>query len=132
MRATDHDTCTCWEKINQNSAKETMQNTGSTGRGTVNASNEQEKWQSNVRRVNEMTQDEINLTLKRIVANLQLIQDSPALEQIAQSSHAHPNLMATAADALYHCTQLKLRVRQALDGIVAAELKAIFEEVGWF
>lgn len=105
-----------------------MQSTESARRGSP-----KKQWESHVRRVDQqLTPSEINLILKRIVANLQSIQDSPALEQIAQSPQAHPAIMTTAADALHHCTELKLRVRQVLDGIVATELDEIFEEVGWF
>ena len=73
-----------------------------------------------------MTQQEILLTLKRIVTNLQLIQDSPALEEIAVLT---PQLMANAADALHHCTQFRLRFSQALDAHIEQELDGIFEEV---
>jgi len=72
-----------------------------------------------------MTQEEILLTLKRIVANLQLIHDSATLEEIAVLT---PQLMANAADALHHCTQFRLRFSQALDKHLEAELDGIFKE----
>jgi len=70
-----------------------------------------------------MTQEEILLTLKRIVANLQLIHDSAALEEIANAE-----LMTSAGDALHYCTQFKLRFNQALDAHIEQELNGIFEE----
>ena len=72
-----------------------------------------------------MTHEEILLTLKRIVANLQLIQDSATLEEIAVLT---PQLMANAADALHHCTQFRLRFSQALDTHIEQELDRVFEE----
>ena len=75
-----------------------------------------------------MNQDEIMLILHRTVSSLQLINDSQALQEIAEMPHAHPEIALIAINCLDAVIQLRLRIQQTIDAQIKAELDGIFEE----
>ena len=75
-----------------------------------------------------MNAEQIRMMLHKVCSDLTYIHDSQALETIAQLPQAHPNLIEIATDSLYFATLLKLRVKQALDTNLEAEVDNIFKD----
>jgi hypothetical protein len=76
-----------------------------------------------------MTPNEILLTLKRTIDTLQRVNDSQVLQEIIEMPQASPELELIAINALDAVIKLQLRIQQAIDAELYAELNGIFEDV---
>lgn len=69
-----------------------------------------------------MTYADIQLKLQNILSQLEIVNDSQVLEELAEKPQAHPEIMTIASDALHYVSELKLRVSQAVSAPICEEI----------
>ena len=76
-----------------------------------------------------MNPEQIQMMLVKVCSDLAYIEQSQALQQVAELPHANPELSLMAVTALDLAIQLRLKFSQALDQQLEQELDGLFEEV---
>lgn len=75
-----------------------------------------------------MNPEQIRMMLQKVETDLAYIEQSQALQQIADLPHTDPGLALIAVTTLDLAVQLKLKFNQALDRNIDAELDGMFQD----